>query len=265
MITAPSLFISHGAPTFALEPGRAGAALSALGRSLATPRAVLVVSAHWISRDVLVSGTAQPQTIHDFGGFPRELYRLQYPAPGAPQLAAETARLLAGAGWHAGLDDERGLDHGAWVPLMHLLPAHQVPVFQVSMPHQLDAAAALRLGATLAPLREQGVVIIGSGSLTHNLHDFRGETDQIAPYALQFSQWIRERVLERDVAALVDYRRQAPQAVRAHPTEDHFLPLLVALGASHATDAPTVIEGGILYGMLSMDSFGWGLGQATFG
>ena len=263
MTAQPSLFISHGAPTFALEPGRAGAALSALGKSLATPRAVLVVSAHWFTRDVAVTSGPQPPTIHDFGGFPRELYALRYPAPGAPALAAEAARLLADAGWRASLDGARGLDHGAWVPLMHLFPAATVPVFQVSMPQTLDTAAALRLGATLAPLREQGVLIVGSGSLTHNLDDFRGETDQIAPYAQAFSQWIRERVLRRDVAALVDYRRQAPEAARAHPTEDHLLPLLVALGASQAADTPSVIEGGILYGMLSMDAFGWGLQAAA--
>lgn len=265
MNSQPSLFISHGAPTFALEPGRAGAALAAIGRSLAPPRAVLVVSAHWFTRDVAVASSAQPPTIHDFGGFPRELYQLKYPAPGAPQLAGQAAQLLADAGWRVGLDATRGLDHGAWVPLMHLLPAADVPVFQVSMPMQLDTAGALRMGEALAPLRQQGVLVIGSGSLTHNLHDFRGETDQVAPYALEFSQWIRERVLRRDVAALVDYRRQAPHAARAHPTEDHYLPLLVALGASQARDRAAVVEGGILYGMLSMDTFAWGLDAATFG
>ena len=150
---APVLFISHGAPTFALEPGLLGPQLTALGAQLADIRAVLVVSPHWQTRGVKVMATAQPETVHDFGGFASALYDLHYPAAGHPALAAEVAQLLAEAGWPVAVDGQRGLDHGAWVPLRHLLPDAQLPVFQVSLPHDLDTAGALRLGQALAPLR----------------------------------------------------------------------------------------------------------------
>jgi 4,5-DOPA dioxygenase extradiol len=259
MSKAPDLFISHGAPTFALEPGELGPKLTAIGERLAGISAVLVVSAHWQTRGVQVTATAEPETIHDFGGFPEALFRLQYAAPGAPALAADVASLLTRAGWTVDLDEHRGLDHGAWVPLRFLLPRADVPVFQVSMPYDLDAAGALRLGRALAPLRERGVMIVGSGSLTHNLREYRPDAAAEAPYAREFTDWIEERVMSRDSTALEQYRERAPQARRAHPTEEHFLPLLVAQGASDASDTVSVIDGGILHGVLSMDSFAWGL------
>jgi len=257
--TAPAFFISHGAPTFATEPGILGPSLTAMGRQLAGVKAVLVLSPHWQTRGVSVMTTEKPPTVHDFGGFPAELYELQYPANGQPALAAETARLLADAGWTVNLEARRGLDHGAWVPLMHLLPAANVPVFQVSMPHDLDAAAALRLGQSLAPLREQGVVILASGSMTHNLHEVFNGDGRPDDYALEFAHWVRNAVTGNNTQGLVDYRRLAPHAQRAHPTEEHFLPLLVALGARAGGEAAQVIEGGVTYGVLSMESYAWGL------
>jgi 4,5-DOPA dioxygenase extradiol len=262
MPRAPSLFISHGAPAFAMEPGVLGPKLQALGESLSDVSAVLIVSPHWQTSGVHVMAAAQPETIHDFGGFPAELYQLRYPAPGAPELAAETARLLADAGFDVSTDDQRGYDHGAWVPLRHLFPAAQLPAFQVSMPHDLGPADALRLGRAVAPLRERGVLVIGSGSLTHNLYEVRRTTDS-ASYAVEFANWVRQAVLDRQTDKLVDYRRQAPHALRAHPTEEHYLPLLVAAGASLDTEAPVAIEGGMTYGVLSMDSFVWGLSQGA--
>jgi len=259
MMTAPALFVSHGAPTFALEPGLLGPRLIKIGERLSGVTAVLVVSAHWQTRGVQVMTTATPETVHDFGGFPPELYELQYPAPGAPALAAETARLLAEAGIAVSFNDRRGLDHGVWVPLGFLFPRSDVPVFQVSMAVDLDAEGALRLGRALAPLRERGVLVVGSGSLTHNLYEFRQYAPQEATYAREFSEWIRQEIVRRDVGALTRYRQGAPHAERAHPTEEHFLPLLVALGASRATDALDLIHGGITHGVLSMDSFAWGL------
>jgi 4,5-DOPA dioxygenase extradiol len=256
---APVLFISHGAPTFALEPGALGPRLTALGGQLSGVAAVLVVSAHWQTRDVRVMTTTVPETIHDFGGFPEVLYTLRYPARGAPDLAALAGQLLVQAGYAVSFDDRRGLDHGVWVPLRFLFPQANVPVFQVSMPRDLDAPGALRLGGALAPMRERGVMIVGSGSLTHNLSEFRPGVMHEAGYAREFSDWIRQHVMDRDVGALEHYRESAPHAVRAHPTEDHFLPLLVALGASAPDDAVRIIEGGIEHGILSMDSFGWGL------
>ena len=258
MTRAPALFVSHGSPMFALEPGLLGPNLQRIGQALTDVRAVLVVSPHWQTPGVRVGASAAPDTIHDFGGFPDALYRLQYPAPGAPALAAEAARLLADAGFPVALDERRGLDHGAWVPLRYLFARADVPVSQVSLPAEADASAALRLGRALAPLRERGVLVVGSGSLTHNLYEFRRRIDD-PEYAQAFADWVHAAVRRRDVAALVDYRRQAPQAARAHPTEEHFLPLLVALGASDEADESALIAGGMTYGILSMDSFGFGL------
>ncbi|MBY4676689.1 dioxygenase family protein [Marinobacterium arenosum] len=258
MTMAPLFFISHGAPTFALEPGLLGGKLAAIGRQLPTMNAVLVVSPHWQTDEFRVMACAKPETIHDFGGFPEALYQLQYPAPGAPQYATAAAKLLAKAGYSVSLDDFRGLDHGAWVPLRHLLPAARVPVFQLSMPHTLDTAGALHLGQVLAPLRKQGVMILCSGSLTHNLYEFRQGGAQ-APYAREFAQWVHHAVLAEEIGRLVDYRTLAPHAERAHPTEEHLLPLLVALGARSADEGAQIIEGGITYGVLSMDSYAWGV------
>lgn len=259
MYRAPVLFISHGAPSFALEPGELGPRLSRLGAQLTGLAAVLVVSAHWQTRGVQITTSSAPETVHDFRGFPAALYAIRYPAPGAPDLAVEAGRLLANAGYAVQLDAQRGLDHGVWVPLRFLFPRADVPVFQVSMPFDLDASGALRLGHSLAPLRERGVMIVGSGSLTHNLAEFRPGSTTPAAYVRTFPDWIRQRLLQRDLAALEHYREQAPDAARAHPTEDHFLPLLVALGASAPDDPIEVLERGIVAGVLSMDSFRWGL------
>jgi 4,5-DOPA dioxygenase extradiol len=254
----PSLFVSHGAPTFALEPGLAGPQLAQLGRTLARPRAVLVVSPHWMTRTVAVATAARPKTIHDFGGFPSELYQIQYPAPGHPEVAQAAADLLAVAGHRVTVDPQRGLDHGTWVPLRHMFPAADVPVFQVSMPASLDAASAWQLGAALAPLSVEGVLIVGSGSLTHNLYEFRQGHDHDEAYASEFVDWVRSAVVARDQDLLVHALARAPHAQRAHPTTEHFLPLLVAAGAA-ATDAPvTVLPGGITHGVLSMESYLFG-------
>jgi 4,5-DOPA dioxygenase extradiol len=259
--SAPVFFISHGAPTFAIEPGKLGPQLQALGAQLSGVRAVLVVSPHWQTRGVSVSATASPETIHDFGGFPAKLYDLNYPAAGAPHVAQDTARLLADAGFATAIDAFRGLDHGAWVPLMHLLPAAQIPVFQVSMPYDLTTAQAVQLGRALAPLRAQGVLIVASGSMTHNLREFRQGTTQPAGYVQEFANWVRTAVLANALQPVIQYRTEAPHAERAHPTEEHFLPLLVALGAQLEGEQAQPIEGGIEHGMLSMDSFVWGLPQ----
>ena len=256
---APVLFISHGAPTFALEPGVLGARLREIGSSLESLSGVAIVSPHWQTRDLRVATSARPETIHDFGGFDPKLYTLSYPAPGAPDLALATIRLLADAGLPAIGDAQWGLDHGAWVPMMHLLPEARVPVYQVSVPYNLSTQGAIELGRALAPLRDQGVAIVASGSMTHNLSEFRGATNGVAPYVSEFTDWIRAAVLKRDMGALVDYRKQAPHAVRAHPTEEHFLPLHVAIGATDDGEAATVIEGQTTYGIINMESYGWGL------
>lgn len=258
MNALPTVFVSHGAPTFAIEPGLAGAQLRALGLALGKPRAVVVVSPHWMTQGVEITATDKPQTVHDFGGFPRALYSLQYPAPGSPELAVRIQQQLQYQGISARLDVRRGLDHGAWVPLMHLFPEADVPVVQVSFPFDVDEAKAFALGKALAPLAQDGVLIVGSGSLTHNLYEFRKGEAQAAAYAQEFSAWVRKSVLDGDMTRLAQALALAPHAGRAHPTTEHFLPLLVAAGAASAPSQVTVLNGGIRHGVLAMESYVFG-------
>jgi 4,5-DOPA dioxygenase extradiol len=259
MSRLPSLFVSHGAPSFALEPGLAGPRLTALGRSLPRSEAVLVVSPHWMTPTPRVGTSMQPTTIHDFGGFAPALYELSYPARGHAALAQRSVELLNAAGWAAQADERRGLDHGAWVPLMHLFPAADVPVFQVSLPSRLDAERAWAFGQALAPLADEGVLIVGSGSLTHNLYEFRSGHGHEEPYAAEFAAWVREAVEHGARARLLRTLEDAPQALRAHPTAEHFWPLLVAAGAADLAQPVQVIEGGITHGVLAMDSYAFGV------
>lgn len=266
MITMPSLFVSHGAPTFAIEPGLAGAQLSALGRSLEKPQAIVVVSPHWMTRDVVITATENPETIHDFGGFPDALYALQYRAPGAPTLADRLQQELISQGISARLDTNRGLDHGAWVPLMHLYPDADIPTLQVSLPADADEQRAFALGQALTSLAKEGVLIIGSGSLTHNLYEFRmHDTDgEAATYAQEFSSWVRQMVLAGDMTRLKQTLHIAPHGRRAHPTTEHFLPLLIAAGAALTPTPVTVLNGGIRHGVLAMESYLFGLPKAVY-
>lgn len=263
MSRQPVLFISHGAPTFALAPGLAGPQLTALGRSLEKPRSVLVVSPHWTTRDVQVGAVARPETVHDFGGFAPALYQLDYPVSGDPVLAASVRDLLNDAGWPSTLDAHRGLDHGAWVPLRYLYPDADVPTLQLSMPAQLDAASAYRLGQVLAPLAEEGVLIVCSGSLTHNLYEFRSADGVEPAYAREFVAWVRDAVVRGDHERLQDALELAPHARRAHPTAEHFLPLLIAAGASTARGSVEVLDGGFTHGILAMESYVFGATQVS--
>jgi 4,5-DOPA dioxygenase extradiol len=252
----PLIFVSHGAPSFAMEPGLAGKNLAALGRQLPQPDAIVILSPHWMTRDhVSVTASTRPKTIHDFGGFPDALYELSYPAPGAPELASHIVGLLQTAGWESRLDASRGLDHGAWVPLLYLAPNADIPVVQVSMPATLDTRSAWKLGEALKPLREMNVLIVASGSLTHNLYEFRGATPHGADYVKQFAAWTAQSLQARNIDQLLDYKQYAPSAKRAHPTDEHFLPLFIALGAAGEHYQTQVLEGGITHGVLAMDSY----------
>jgi 4,5-DOPA dioxygenase extradiol len=253
----PSLYISHGSPMTALEPGLVGLRLAELAAGLPRPRAIVMASAHWLGRAPMVSAAAQPETLHDFGGFPAALYQLQYPAPGAPELARQVAARLAAAGLPAVLDPQRGLDHGAWVPLRYLYPQADIPVLQVSIQPGLGPRHQFDMGRALAPLREQGVLLVGSGSITHNLHDWRNyDQAREAPYVRPFIGWIEQKLQANDLPALFDYRRQAPSAVQAHPTDEHLLPLYFAMGAA-GTDqlGAQRIDAGIDLGFLAMDIY----------
>lgn len=259
MNVMPALFVSHGAPTYALEPGLAGAQLAVLARKLAKPRAIVVISPHWMTRGIQITATERPQTIHDFGGFPRSLYSLQYPTSGDPTLALQIQQRLADQGLSAHLDMQRGLDHGAWVPLLHLYPDADVPTVQVSLPFDTNEAQAFAMGRALAPLAHEGILIIGSGSLTHNLYEVRlDDADaEAAAYAAEFVNWVRQAVLAGDENRLLNTLKSAPHAHRAHPTTEHFLPLLVAAGAG-SMQAATVLDGGIRHGVLAMESYVFG-------
>jgi 4,5-DOPA dioxygenase extradiol len=206
-----------------------------------------------------VTGAATPRTIHDFGGFDPALYDMSYPADGHPALAARAVELLRAGGWAASVNPDRGLDHGAWVPLMHLYPNHDVPVIQASMPARLDAQSAFKYGRALAQLGREGVLVMGSGSLTHNLFEFREGCDSPAEYARVFTAWIRQAVQAGDEDKLLAALEDAPHAARAHPTTEHFLPLLIALGAASSTLPATVAPGGIVHGVLSMESYVFGM------
>lgn len=256
-VRLPTLFLSHGSPMHAVEPGAAGRAWAALGRELPRPRAVLIASAHWETSVPLLTGNPAPQTIHDFGGFPDELFRLQYPAPGDPALAAHAVALLKAAGVAAGIDGCRGRDHGAWVPLRWMYPEADVPVVQLAIQPELGAAHHLRVGRALAPLAGDAVLIIGSGHTTHNLRDWMSNPRRQEPlrYAQVFAEWVHDRLTAADVDALVAWREQAPEAARAHPTDEHFLPLFIALGAAADGGKVERFVGGFEAGALAMDSY----------
>ncbi|MGH8849607.1 MAG: dioxygenase family protein [Casimicrobiaceae bacterium] len=241
----------------AVDPGAAGRAWTALGRELPRPRAVLIASAHWETSMPMLTGNPQPQTIHDFGGFPDELYRLRYDAPGDPDLAAQAAGMLKAAGITAGIDGCRGRDHGAWVPLRWMYPDAAVPVVQLAIQPELGPAHHLHVGRALAPLGDDGVLIVGSGHTTHNLRDWMANPRRQEPlrYAQAFAGWVHDRLLARDIEALADYREQAPEAARAHPSEEHFLPLFVALGAAGEGAAVERFVEGYEAGALAMDSY----------
>jgi 4,5-DOPA dioxygenase extradiol len=233
MSRLPSVFLSHGAPTLPIDPSLPSAEFALLAGHLPRPRAILMLSAHWGTLSPVVSTSAQPETIHDFYGFPRALYEIRYPAPGAPELAQEAIELLSEAGIPAA-GEAHGLDHGAWVPMLLLYPDADVPVAQLSIQPRLDAAHHYKLGRALRALGERGVLVIGSGQITHNLRaaDFSARREDADPRVAEFTDWFEARLAARDVDALVDYRRQAPHAVLMHPTDEHLLPVFSALGAA---------------------------------
>lgn len=240
----PALYLGHGAPML-VDDVRWTGQLESWAATLPRPRAILVVSAHWEAAPATLGATTTVPLLYDFYGFPEKYYRVQYPSPGAPELAQRVRDLLAPE-TTLGQDPRRGLDHGAYVPLTVMYPEADIPVLQLSMP-SLDAAALLELGRRLAPLRDEGVLIIGSGFMTHGLPyltDYRPEAPAPA-WSTEFDQWAAEALARGDVDALLDYRRRAPGVRYAHPTVDHFVPLFVAIGANVGASVKprTVIEG----------------------
>ena len=253
----PSLFISHGSPMLALEPGASGPALARLAAELPRPNAIVIVSAHWESQDLLVSSHSHPETWHDFGGFPRALFEVQYPVPGNPQLAAEVAQLLNASDLPAQLDPQRPFDHGVWVPRSLSDPPADIPVVQVSLPSRGGPALQTRVGRALASLREHGILWIGSGSITHNLRelDWHAGPESVEPWARDFRDWMIDKLAADDETALHDYRQQAPNSVRSHPSDEHLLPLYFTRGAGGVF---SVAHQGFTMGALGMDIYRFG-------
>ena len=261
MMTIPSLFLSHGAPSLVLDDVPARDFLRGLGAQLPSPRAIVVASAHWETMQPMVNAVGHNATIHDFGGFAPELYELSYPAPGSPEMAAQLAALLAAQGVNCAVDDARGLDHGAWVPLMLMYPAHDIPVVQLSIQPASGPEHHLRLGQALAALRARDVLVIGSGSLTHNLRELDWSGVNVEPdWSAGFARWMHEALVAGRVADLLAYRRLAPQARRNHPTDEHLLPLFVAMGAGLKDGMPPALAATRLhtshtFGSLRMDAY----------
>jgi 4,5-DOPA dioxygenase extradiol len=260
----PTLFISHGSPMLALTNVPARDFLAGLGALLPRPRAVLVASAHWETAQPAVNAVAVNETIHDFFGFPQALFAMRYPAPGAAPLAERVAGLLAEAGFACGIDRARGLDHGAWVPLSLIYPAHDIPVLQISVQTRLAPAHHLRLGRALAALAADDVLVIGSGSFTHDLRRFRGQPADApeAPDVTEFAAWFDAALREGRTDDLLAYRQLAPHAAQEHPTEEHLLPIFVALGAAGAGARAERLHTSANYGILRMDAYAFGRASA---
>lgn len=254
----PALFLAHGAPTMALQPGQAGAALAQAAASLPRPRAIDVVSAHWQTPRPTIGTAPELKTIHDFHGFPPDLYRIRYPAQSHPGIAEQVRQRLGEDGIEVEIDEQRGLDHGAWTPLLLMYPQADIPIVPLSLQSGLGPEHHLRVGRILAPLLADGVLLLASGNITHNLGDFCksfAETTGTPTYVAEFADWIWQRLATGDEEALLAYRQRAPNAVRAHPTEEHLLPLYVALGAAGADYRPERLYQGIASVVLAMDSY----------
>lgn len=252
-LSLPALFVPHGAPTFALQPGAAGMALAAFPQQMGAIKAVLLISAHWDTEFPTLGIASRPETIHDFYGFPQALYSIRYPATGAVSWAMEARTLLEEAGFTVKLDTKRGLDHGAWIPLRLMFPEADVPIFTLSLQSHLGSAHHFRIGQALSPLREQNILIVGSGNITHNLLHFG--TSYPPEYVAAFQGWLQDRLQAGDVESLLNYRALAPGAKLAHPTDEHLLPLYAALGAAGNDFVAHQLYGGIEYNMLAMDAY----------
>ncbi len=267
MDTFAPLFISHGSPMTALEPREAGAFMQHLGdvirRRQGRPAAILVVSAHSLKREPVLLAAPRHEAVYDFGGFDPKLHTLRYDAPGAPALADRVAALLAAAGLPVHRVEEGGLDHGIWTPLRYLFPDADVPVLPLAWPPHWTPGQLFALGRALAPLADEGVLIIGSGSITHNLRRvFAGgglhpPERAATPESTAFRDWFAQRGAAAEWAPLLDYRAQAPHAVLMHPTDEHLLPFYVAAGAGR--EAPALrIHDSLVFGELGMDAYAFG-------
>lgn len=254
----PVLFLSHGSPMQAIQETQANQIWRMLGNLLPEPKAIVVVSAHWESEWPMVMAHPAPPILYDFSGFPEALYKLGYPAPGSPVLAHRVKQLLADIDISCQLNGCRGLDHGAWIPLRFIYPEATIPVIQLSVQVGLSAKHHWNVGHALEVLRNENILILASGHLTHNLRDWHlGNANTPLGYALDFRDWVRLQLERGEVDTLLDWANQAPYALKAHPTPEHFLPFFVALGAAGKSASKRIVEG--WEGpSLSLDSYQFG-------
>ena len=259
MNPAPSLFLSHGAPDILLSPAAAREYWQQLGRTFPKPRGILVISAHWTTAEPVVSAAANPKTIYDFRGFPESLFQQVYPAPGAPELAEQVVSKLSESGIPCTIDRDRGLDHGAWVPLSVMYPDADIPVTQISVQPNRNSAHHLEVGRSLAGLRAEGITILASGSMTHNLGYVSQYSLNAAPpdWVLEFDDWMTRHLETGNIDALLNYRKLAPYGPKNHPTEEHLFPLFVAIGAGNEPLNAKRLHSSFTYGVLSMAAFQW--------
>ena len=253
----PILFVSHGAPTFALNGGSLGQELNVIGRSLTHIKAILAISPHWQTNHLTLTTGTKLSTIHDFYGFGDELNNIQYPASGDPVIARYIKELLQRHSYIVEEDLERGLDHGVWSVLIHLLPKAQIPIIQLSMPSNLTPRLAYELGKILSQIRKDNILLLASGGVTHNLYELKPQNYQASNYVSEFTAWIRKVISNDDHEALIKYRELAPHSERAHPTDEHLLPLMIAYGARKKDEKTQIIKGEVTYGVINMESYMW--------
>lgn len=257
MMSIPSIFISHGSPQIIMDKSSAHDFLADLQATTGQPDYIIVVSAHWETNGLKITGSDAPRTIHDFGGFDPSLHRMVYPAPGNPQLAANIQAALQKVGLQIIVDTLRGLDHGAWIPLKLAYPSANIPVLQISIPKESTPSDMYGIGKAIAPLLGHNGLLIGSGSFTHNLYEFKGQNLDAIPekWVLDFADWMHQKITENDIESLLDYRRLAPFAKENHPTEEHLLPLFAAIGAAGEAMSSSTLHRSYNHSILAMDAY----------
>lgn len=257
MALLPSVFVSHGSPMLILEDVPARDFLRTLAQHVGTPKAIVAISGHDIARAPSVGASATHEAVHDFYGFPQALYELRYAPPGDPQLARDVLARLTGAGIAATLNEEPGIDHGIWAPLKLAFPDANVAVVPLALTASMDATVHVAMGRALAPLRADGVLVMGSGSFTHNLREMQhgAAASDTPPYVREFGEWIAHALERGDDDAIAHWRSRAPNAARVHPTPEHFEPLLVAYGAGGTNPRVEHLHSSTTYGTLAMDAF----------
>ena len=259
-IKLPALFVGHGSPMNAIEDNEFSQTWSKFGREIPKPKAVLVISAHWLTNGTFVTAMENPRTIHDFGGFPQELFKVQYPAKGSPELATETAKLIATT--NVGLDHEWGLDHGTWSIVKHMYPNADIPVLQLSIDYSKPAAYHYELAKELAALRKKGVLIIGSGNMVHNLRMIAWDKMEVPNFgfdwAIEMHELFKQKITAGDHTALINYESLSKSARLAIPTPDHYFPLMYILGLQEKNEAPVFFNDQLVAGSLNMTSVKFG-------